>query len=199
MTDIVIKPSNSDGSVKLQTEGGTNGLTMANTGVLTTSGNVAVTGTMTGGTLGTGVTFPTGHVLRVLGDNYTGNLELTTTYQDVPNLSVDITMSSQTNKIAIMANLATYHHASGTSCAGILVRTIGVTVSLNYEVADYYNPAGSGISGNITIMYFDTPNTTSAINYKIQAKEELGQGLLNEDYNGTVNGVCSLMIYEVAG
>ena len=52
MTDIVIKPSNSGGSVKLQTEGGTNGLTMANTGVLTTSGNVAVTGTVTGGTLG---------------------------------------------------------------------------------------------------------------------------------------------------
>ena len=60
MTDIVIKPSNSDGSVKLQTEGGTNGLTMANTGVLTTSGNVAVTGTVTGGTLGSGVTFPSG-------------------------------------------------------------------------------------------------------------------------------------------
>ena len=48
-------------------------------------------------------------------------------------------------------------------------------------------------------MYFDTPNTTSEINYKIQAKEETGSGLLNEDYNGVVNGVCSLMIYEIAG
>jgi len=146
-----------------------------------------------------GVKFPTGHILRVLGDNYTGNLELTTTYQDVPNLSVDITMSSQTNKIAIMANLATYHHVSATSCAGKLIKTIGGTASLNYEVADYYNPSGSGISGNITIMYFDTPDTISAINYKIQAKEELGQGLLNEDYHGTVNGVCSLIIYEIQG
>jgi len=140
-----------------------------------------------------------GAVLKVLGGNYTGNLELTTTYQDVPNLSVDITLSSQSNKIAVMANLATYHFASATSCAGILIKTIGGTASLNYEVADYYNPSGSGISGNITIMYFDTPDTTSEINYKIQAKEELGQGLLNEDYGGTVNGVCSLMIYEIAG
>ena len=65
MTDIVIKPSNSGGSVKLQTEGGTNGLTMASTGVLTTSGNVAVTGTVTGGTLGSGVTFPAGHIIQV--------------------------------------------------------------------------------------------------------------------------------------
>ena len=140
-----------------------------------------------------------GAVLKVLGGNYTGNLELTTTYQDVPNLSVDITLSSQSNKIAIMANLATYHSGTATSCAGILIKTIDSTASLNYEVADFYNPSGSGISGNITIMYFDTPNTTSAINYKIQAKEELGSGLLNEDYNGTVNGVCSLMIYEIAG
>ena len=140
-----------------------------------------------------------GAVLKVLGGNYTGNLELTTTYQDVPNLSLDITLSSQSNKIAVMANLATYHFASATSCAGILIKTIGGTASLNYEVADYYNPSGSGISGNITIMYFDTPDTTSEINYKIQAKEELGQGLLNEDYGGTVNGVCSLMIYEIAG
>jgi len=146
-----------------------------------------------------GVKFPTGHILRVLGDNYTGNLELTTTYQDVPNLSIDITLSSQSNKIAVMANLATYHFASATSCAGILVRTIDSTASLNYEVADYYNPSGSGISGNVTIMYFDTPNTLSEINYKIQAKEELGEGLLNEDYSGTVNGVCSLMIYEIQG
>ena len=146
-----------------------------------------------------GANVPTGTILRVLGDNYTGNLELTTTYQDVPNLSVDITMSSQTNKIAIMANLATYHLTSHTTCAGMLVRTIDGTTSLNYEIADFYDQDGSGVGGNISIMYFDTPNTTSEINYKIQAKEEAGSGLLNEDYNGVVNGVCSLMIQEIAG
>ena len=146
-----------------------------------------------------GSNVPAGTVLRVLGGNYTGNLELTTSYQDVPNLSVNITMSSQSNKIAVMANLATYHLTTGTACAGILVRTIDSTASLNYEVADYYNASGSGIGGNISIMYFDTPNTTSEINYKIQAKEEVGSGLLNEDHNGTVNGVCSIMIYEIQG
>jgi len=163
---------------------------MGNNTVLTQSGTAKPT-------FGSGA--PTGTVLRVLGDNYTGNLDLTTTYQDVPNLSINITLSSQTNKIAIMANLATYHLTSGSICAGILVRTIDSTASLNYEVADFYHPGGSGIGGNISIMYFDTPNTTSEINYKIQAKEETGSGLLNEDYNGVVNGVCSLMIYEIAG
>ena len=146
-----------------------------------------------------GANVPTGTILRVLGDNYTGNLDLTTTYQDVPNLSINITLSSQTNKIAIMANLATYHLTSATAVAGKLVRTIDSSASLNYEVADYYNASGSGIGGNISIMYFDTPNTTSEINYKIQAKEETGSGLLNEDFNGVVNGVSSLMIQEIAG
>jgi len=108
MTDIVIKPSNSDGSVKLQTEGGTNGLTMANTGVLTTSGNVAVTGTMTGGTLGSGVTFPAGHILQVQSTNWsntnqigdTGEISETTAYNNnslTPLSEVSITPISATS------------------------------------------------------------------------------------------------------
>lgn len=163
---------------------------MGNNTVLTQSGTANPT-------WGTGA--PTGAVLRVLGDNYTGNLELSTSFQDVPNLSVDITLSSQSNKIAVMGNLATYHFSTGTTCVGKLVKTIDSTASLNYEVGDYYNASGTGIPGNISIMYFDTPNTTSAINYKIQAKEEGGSGLLNEDQSGSVNGVCSLMIYEIVG
>ena len=163
---------------------------MGNNTVLTQSGTAKPT-------WGTGA--PTGAVLRVLGDNYTGNLELSTSFQDVPNLSVDITLSSQSNKIAVMGNLATYHFSTGTTCVGKLVKTIDSTASLNYEVGDYYNASGTGIPGNISIMYFDTPNTTSAINYKIQAKEEGGSGLLNEDQSGSVNGVCSLMIYEIVG
>ena len=79
MTDLVIKSSNSGGSVKLQTEGGTNGLTMASTGDLTTSGNVAVTGTMTGGTLGSGVTFPVGMVRRVFFSEKTDVQTISTT------------------------------------------------------------------------------------------------------------------------
>ena len=163
---------------------------MGNNTVLTQSGTANPT-------WGTGA--PTGAVLRVLGDNYTGNLELSTSFQDVPNLSVDITLSSQSNKIAVMGNLATYHFSTGTTCVGKLVKTIDSTASLNYEVGDYYNASGTGIPGNISIMYFDTPNTTSAINYKIQAKEEGGSGLLNEEQCGCVNGVCSLMIYEIVG
>ena len=187
MSDLIIKPSGTSANFKVQNPSGTDKIVMNSSGTITT------------GTLGSGVTFPTGHVLRVLGDNYTGNLELTTSYQDVPSLSVNITLSSQSNKIAVMANLATYHYSTGTAIAGKLVKTIDSSTSLNYEVADYYNPSGSGIGGNISIMYFDTPNTTSEINYKIQAKEEVGSGFLNEDHSGTVNGVCSLMIYEIQG
>ena len=106
MTDIVIKPSNSGGSVKLQTEGGTNGLTMANTGVLTTSGNVAVTGTVTGGTLGSGVTFPAGHIIQVLQTVKTSESNTQSpSLIDLPGMSVDITPKKSTSKILVNVNM----------------------------------------------------------------------------------------------
>ena len=106
MTDIIIKPSNSGGSVKLQTEGGTNGLTMASTGVLTTSGNVAVTGTVTGGTLGTGVTFPAGHIIQVLQTVKTSDSNTqSTSLIDLPGMSVDITPKKSTSKILVNVNM----------------------------------------------------------------------------------------------
>ena len=99
MTDLVIKPSNSGGSVKLQTEGGTNGLTMASTGDLTTSGNVAVTGTMTGGTLGTGVTFPTHHIIQISEGVTTAQANQTN--GNLIFLQHSITRTNNANKILI--------------------------------------------------------------------------------------------------
>jgi hypothetical protein len=149
------------------------------------------------GTLGSEVTFPAGHILQVVGDNYTTNLILTTNYVDI--LSVDIIPTNVNSKFVIMANIATFHASTGNINAGKLVRSIGGTEALNYELGDFYHPSGSGIGANISIMYYDSPGTTSSINYKIQAKEELGSGELNKDYNGTVNGVCSLIVQEIAG
>ena len=93
MTDLVIKPSNSGGSVKLQTEGGTNGLTMASTGDLTTSGNVAVTGTVTGGTLGTGVTFPAGHMIFINSQSLAGQGNQGTKSSFFPTSKTDLNNS----------------------------------------------------------------------------------------------------------
>ena len=154
-------------------------------------------GVVTFPTASSTIKYPAGHILKVVGDNYTTNLALTTTYADI--LSVDIIPISTSSKFVIMANIATFHGSAGATCAGKLIRTISSTEALNYEIGDYYQPSGSGTPGNISIMYYDTPNTTTSINYKIQAKEEIGTIELNKDFNGSINGVCTLIVQEIAG
>jgi len=130
MTDIVIKPSNSGGSVKLQTEGGTNGLTMASTGDLTTSGNVAVTGIVTGGTLGSGVTFPSGHMIDVAQVLYKSATSDNSSNQwndypgDIGNGSLSITPKATNSKFLVTWHLAVLRLQGQYSCMLRLNRKI---------------------------------------------------------------------------
>jgi hypothetical protein len=61
MGDLIIKPE-SGGSIKLQNNAGTNALVSDNSGNITFAG----TTTISGGTISSAVTFPTGHVLQVI-------------------------------------------------------------------------------------------------------------------------------------
>lgn len=64
MGDLIIKPASS-GSLKIQDQGGTERISLNTSGITTFAANVALSDTMTGGTLGSGVTFPAGHVIQV--------------------------------------------------------------------------------------------------------------------------------------
>ena len=130
MTDIVIKPSNSGGSVKLQTEGGTNGLTMASTGDLTTSGNVAVTGTVTGGTLGSSVTFPSGHVIQTSTPSiYTGS-------------SADVAGRTQVGSASIY-----YHPESSMTNSITKIQGTSSFLLVHYHGTYIYNGSQNGAHG----------------------------------------------------
>jgi len=110
-------------------------------------------------------------------------------------LSQNITPSSTSSVILIQATINTYHASYGQHAA----KLVKDSSALNFEASDYYHNAGSGVSGNIKIQYIDVANTTSAINYKIFVKAESGSGshAINKDYNGTVNGVTSLVLMEI--
>ena len=76
MADLIIKPS-SGNSLVLQDEGGDAALTVGTTGSTTLAGTANNLGTATAGTLSSGVTFPTGHVLQVQSHIYLTNSSLT--------------------------------------------------------------------------------------------------------------------------
>ena len=141
-----------------------------------------------------GTFYPTGGIVQVVSDSDTTNILMTSSYADY--LSVNITPKSTSSKILVMANVPTYHLTSASLGAMKLVRD---SSNLNYEVADYYNGTGSGVTGNMNITMVDSPATTSQVNYKIQIKEEAGSVETNKDFIGTVNGISSLVVMEIAG
>ena len=65
MSDLIIKPSGTSANFKVQNPSGTNKITMDSDGVTTFTSNVSLSGTMTAGTLGSGVTFPAGIMIYI--------------------------------------------------------------------------------------------------------------------------------------
>ena len=60
MSDLIIKPSGTSANFKVQNPSGTNKITMDSDGVTTFASNVALSGTMTSGTLGSSITIASG-------------------------------------------------------------------------------------------------------------------------------------------
>jgi len=141
-----------------------------------------------------GTFYPTGGIVQVVSDSETSSVAMTSSYADY--LSVNITPKSSSSTMLVIANVPTYHGSAGSVGAMKLVRD---SSNLNYEVGDYYHDSGSGVPGNLNIMMVDSPATVSQVNYKIQIKEESGSVETNKDYNGTVNGISSLIVMEIAG
>jgi hypothetical protein len=138
----------------------------------------------------TGVSF--GKILQVQYVNYTTTVNYSTTYVDI--MTKNITPSATNSVILIQATVATHHIAGTDQHSAKLVKDGS---ALNYEVGDFYHPSGGGVVGNIKIQYVDSPNTTNAVTYKIQVKAEIGNGSTNKDFNGTNNGVSSLVLMEI--
>lgn len=157
---------------------GTNAMTVSSGGVVTFNN--------------TPVNAGGGKILQVQYVNYTTTVNYSTTYVDI--MTKNITPSATNSVILIQATVATHHSASFGQHAAKLVKDGS---ALNYEVGDFYHPSGNGVAGNIKIQYVDSPNTTNAVTYKIQVKAESGNGATNKDFNGTNNGVSSLVLMEI--
>ena len=82
MSDLIIKPSGTGASLKIQNPSGTNKIVMNSSGTITT------------GTLGSGVTFPAGHVLQVVQNENTETNSLTTSYVNLYEVSITLKSAS---------------------------------------------------------------------------------------------------------
>ena len=106
MGDLIIKPASS-GNLKIQDQGGTERISLNTSGLTTFAANVALSDTMTGGTLASAVTFPAGHIIQVVDATLTNIAtpeEAKTSETVVANATNQITITSG-NKVFINAQV----------------------------------------------------------------------------------------------
>ena len=138
-------------------------------------------------------TTPTyGTVLQILVDSSTTPQNTTSgTYSDT-DLSISITPKTSTNKVLVMFSGISFSAATSTEGSFRVMRD-------STEVAKIaglsYNSAGNAI-GSPSLVYLDSPSTTSAVIYKIQFKRDAGSGTFTLAQN---NSYCSLTLMEIAG
>jgi len=161
-------------------------------------------------------TLPTGSVLQVVSATKTDTqVTSTATFVDVSGLSLSITPSSASNKIFLVVNI----NIDG------LERYMGVRFvrdSTDIGIGDAeddrtrltvssmrnHSPTGDNyVMHNSSASFLDTPNTTSATTYKIQAGLHYGtaQNLYinrpytDDDATYITRGISTLTAYEIAG
>ena len=143
---------------------------------------------------------PAGSVLQML-ENRTGSdvSNQTTTYADC--ITLNITPSSSSNKIAVYAALDVLLYASVRVDAVVrLAKVIGGVISLISE-RTIYNLHGSGTYYPYTtdatpFLVLDSPSTTSEITYKLQIKKGTSSGTVYH-VRGNAMGQSHLMLQEI--
>jgi hypothetical protein len=173
---------------------------------VTISGDGTITGLDADG-ISSQPVFP-GNVLQVVSTTKTDTFSTaSTSLVDVTGLSVSITPSSATSKILVMvvASGGGLEGANGMNLA--LLR--GAT---QIALGDASGSRSRGFGGNQqitnemntnTAIYLDSPATTSATTYKVQASVNTGTGYINRTHNDadnayTTRGVSSITVMEIA-
>lgn len=150
---------------------------------------------------------PAGTVLQTQSTTLTTIATMSTaTYTDVTGMSVSITPSSTSSKILVLVNMHV-NPANGVGVLWKLVRDttdIAVNNASNISTGGHYSDTGGSASnvwsGN-SVSHLDSPSTTSAITYKVQARATSSAtfGINRRTISGDFGGVSSITVMEISG
>lgn len=148
-------------------------------------------------------------ILQVVTTNKSDTFSSTsTTYTDVTGLSVSITPQSATSKIFVMAVVSGTGNTATTNFFGQLVRdstAINIGDAASNRTRSTIAARDQENVSTMSIMYLDSPATTSATTYKIQIKSQTaGQAVLinrttlDADNSATPRTVSNITVFEVS-
>lgn len=153
----------------------------------------------------------TGSVLQVVSTTKTDVFTTTsTTFVDVTGLSVSITPSSASSKILVLGSIK-FGFTGGASATHM--RLVRDSTAIFIGDADGVRSRDSGYvrdtyeSPNSSIVFLDSPSTTSAVTYKIQLStyDVSRTAIVNRDYENTNSATLSsrlastVTVMEIAG
>ena len=185
------------------------------TGKTGTSGGAPITLSGDTATLGSGVTFPAGNIIKVEQATLTtaSSVTLNTTFADISGLSKAITPSSTSNQILVLVQVHVgRQNAVDRSYPKIrLVRgstniAIGTESDSRFNVTSMWDSASADINstGVLSMNWMDSPSSDTEITYKVQIFGTLNRTFyLNQTGNDASDGaggnaVSTLTLMEIA-
>ena len=150
----------------------------------------------------TSASMPTGAVLAVYHDTHstTGTLQ-STSYVNI-GLELTITPKSASSKFLITWSLQGQFEGGNSGWGTRINRTINSSESVVWSTPvpyDLYSAdTSSGLRMRAQYTHFDAPNTTSTINYKIQARSNASNAAGAISLNNGANET-NLVIWEIQG
>ena len=125
------------------------------------------------------------------------NTTTSTSYVDAGFLSASITPSSTSSKILINCAFAGMNLTGNKHAEWTIYRNNTTNLGLGNQssLAFYYTDASAYIWNPITIMYLDSPSTTSSTQYDLYHKARTGGTI----YSGIADSGGTITLTEIAG
>ena len=127
-------------------------------------------------------------------------VDISTLHSDFDHLKIDITPASATSKFLVQFGAAFAGNSSNYGC--IFIQRGIASGTLTQLTGGSHMGNGSGDSHNLwSAQYFDAPNTTSVVNYRIYARRHSGGQIQINDIgsnNGFAGGIY-LAVFEYDG
>ena len=151
----------------------------------------------------TATDLPAGASLQVVQDVYSTYTQITSNSYVDTGISQAITPSSSSNKILVIASIQC-SNGTGVSANETGFQFVRGSTSIRvYERPIFaYNQSGDNlaIDANVSLVFLDSPSSTSATTYKVQARENSsGTMRINDYFSSNGNGCSTLTLVEIAG
>ena len=183
MGDLIIKPASS-GSLKIQDQAGTAHIT---------------TGTSSGLTLGSAVTFPAGHILRVISVSKASNFSTTeTSFQTITGLTQAITPSSNSNKVFVMASFPIVESSGAASGDAVTLGLFRDSTQI-MEVVNLGFSNDNVIATGVPMNILDSPGVDTEITYAVKIKSRTGSTVQINPHGGGSLTIATLTLMEIQG